>query len=75
MVDEKVVEYVANLARINISEEEKKFLVPQLATILEYIGKLKELDVSDVEPTRGAITEENVFRADAVKEKERGKGA
>jgi len=67
MVDTKIVEYVANLARINISEEEKKRLVPQLSKIVDYIDKLKELDVRGIEPTKGAVTEENVFRPDKAK--------
>ncbi|MCM8756554.1 MAG: Asp-tRNA(Asn)/Glu-tRNA(Gln) amidotransferase subunit GatC [Candidatus Omnitrophica bacterium] len=70
MVDKKTVDYVANLARIEISEEEKEYLLPQLSKILEYIDKLKELDVSKVEPTRGAFSEENILREDRVKSSE-----
>ena len=61
MVDKKIVDYVANLARIEISPQEKDELAPQLSKILDYIDKLKELEVSNVEPTRGALTEENIF--------------
>jgi len=69
MVDKKTVEYVANLARIEVSSEEKDLLAPQLSTILDYIDKLKELDVTDIEPTRGGSLEENAFREDIAEEK------
>ena len=68
MVDKKIVEYVANLARIKISEEEKEFLSTQLSKILEYIDKLKELDVAGVEPTRAGLAEENIFRDDIARQ-------
>ena len=69
MVDKKTVEYVANLARIDVSEEEKQALAPQLSKILDYIDKLKELNVDRVEPTRGAFTEDNILRQDTVEKK------
>ncbi len=69
MVDKDIVEYVANLARIEVSSQEKDFLAPQLSTILDYIDKLKELDVSNIEPTRGGSLEQNAFREDKVEKK------
>ncbi|MDP2922202.1 MAG: Asp-tRNA(Asn)/Glu-tRNA(Gln) amidotransferase subunit GatC [Candidatus Omnitrophota bacterium] len=67
MVDKEIVEYVANLARIQVSEEEKEFLSGQLSKILGYIDKLKELDVEKVEPMRGLHLEKNIFRKDEVR--------
>lgn len=64
MVDKKTVEYVANLAKIKILPEEKNFFGSQLSRILDYIDKLKELDVEGVEPSRGLHLENNVFRPD-----------
>jgi aspartyl-tRNA(Asn)/glutamyl-tRNA(Gln) amidotransferase subunit C len=64
MIDKSIVEHIANLARIEINEEEKKFLGEQLSKILDYIDKLKELKVEDIEPTRGTFFEENVLRED-----------
>lgn len=70
MVDKKTVEYVANLARIEVGEEEKSRLVYELSKIIGYIDKLKELSVDNVEPMRGALIEENVLREDRVRENE-----
>jgi len=69
MVDKKTVEYVANLARIDIRDEEKSRFADELSRILEYIDKLKEINVDSVPPTRGAFTEENVLRADKAEKK------
>lgn len=60
------VKYVANLARISLSPAEEEKLSAQLGNILSYIEKLKELDVSQVEPTAHAVPLINVFRADEV---------
>jgi aspartyl-tRNA(Asn)/glutamyl-tRNA(Gln) amidotransferase subunit C len=64
MVDKKIVEYVAKLARIKISEEEREFLSEQLSRILDYIDKLKELNVENTEALRNLYFENNVFRKD-----------
>lgn len=61
------VDYVAKLARLKLTEEEKKEFSKQFEDILKYINKLKELDVTDVEPTFHAIEIKNVFREDEVK--------
>jgi aspartyl-tRNA(Asn)/glutamyl-tRNA(Gln) amidotransferase subunit C len=58
------IKYVAHLARIALTPEEEKKLSAQMGNILGYIEKLKELDVSNVEPTAHAIPLINVTRAD-----------
>jgi aspartyl-tRNA(Asn)/glutamyl-tRNA(Gln) amidotransferase subunit C len=60
------VKYVAHLARIALSPEEEKKLSAQLGNILGYIEKLRELDVSNVEPTAHAVPMVNITRADEV---------
>lgn len=57
-------QYVAHLARIALSEEEQRKLGDQLAQILNYVEKLKELDVTGVEPTAHPVPLANVARAD-----------
>ena len=60
------VKYVANLARVALSPAEEEKLSAQLGNILSYIEKLKELDVSQVEPTAYAVPLINVFRSDEI---------
>jgi aspartyl-tRNA(Asn)/glutamyl-tRNA(Gln) amidotransferase subunit C len=64
MVDKKTVKYVANLARIEILVSEIDFFGEQLSKILDYIDKLKELDVDGIEAMRGLHLENNIFRKD-----------
>ena len=60
------VKYVAHLARLSLSPEEERKIGAQLANILGYIEKLKEVDVSGVEPNAHAFPLVNVTRVDEV---------
>ncbi len=61
------VKYVAHLARLALSPEEEKKIGEQLGNILGYIEKLKEVDVTGVEPTAHAFPLVNVTRSDEVR--------
>jgi aspartyl-tRNA(Asn)/glutamyl-tRNA(Gln) amidotransferase subunit C len=61
------VKYVAQLARLALSPDEEKKLGTQLGSILGYIEKLRELDVSQVEPTAHAVPLVNVMRPDIIR--------
>jgi aspartyl-tRNA(Asn)/glutamyl-tRNA(Gln) amidotransferase subunit C len=60
------VKYVAHLARLALTPEEEAKMGEQLGDILGYIEKLKEVDVSGVEPTAHAFPMVNVTRQDQV---------
>jgi aspartyl-tRNA(Asn)/glutamyl-tRNA(Gln) amidotransferase subunit C len=62
------VGYVAQLARVNLTEEETRLFQRQLGEILKYADKLREIDVSQVEPATHAIPVFNVFREDEVRD-------
>jgi len=47
---EKDARYVADLAHLELTEDEVRKFVPQLDSILEYVDKLNQLDTSRVEP-------------------------
>lgn len=61
------VKYVAHLARIALTSDEEQKLGAQLGQILGHIEKLKELDVTGVEPTAHAVPLVNVTRPDEVR--------
>jgi aspartyl-tRNA(Asn)/glutamyl-tRNA(Gln) amidotransferase subunit C len=61
------VKYVAHLARLSLTEEEEHKLEEQLGQVLNYVEKLKEVDVSGVEPTAHAFPLVNVTRPDEVR--------
>lgn len=60
------VEYVANLARLEVTDMEKEKFTAQLNDILLYIDKLNELDTTGVEPMSHAIAITNAFREDKI---------
>ena len=60
------VEYVANLARLNLDEPTQERLVKEMGEILTYMDKLNELDTSEVEPMLHVLSISNVYRDDVV---------
>ena len=65
-LDKQEVEHVAKLARLAVTEQEVEEFGRQLSDILNYIGKLNELDTSKVEPTSHVLNIQNVFREDRI---------
>ena len=61
------VKDVAHLARIALTPDEEAKLGAQLGQVLGYIEKLRELDVSRVEPTAHAVPMVNVTRPDEIR--------
>jgi aspartyl-tRNA(Asn)/glutamyl-tRNA(Gln) amidotransferase subunit C len=57
---------VAKLARLALDASQIERLGPQIASILQYVGQLNEVDVSNVEPMAHALPVSNVFREDVV---------
>ena len=58
------VGYVSKLARLYLSDEETELFQKQLADVLKYAEKLREVDVSHVEAAAHAVPMFNVFRED-----------
>lgn len=58
------VGYVAQLARLNLTEEETKLFQKQLGDVLKYAETLREVDVSHVEASAHAVPMFNVIRED-----------
>jgi aspartyl-tRNA(Asn)/glutamyl-tRNA(Gln) amidotransferase subunit C len=61
------LDYVANLARLALSEAEKTRFADQLGDILHYVEKLKQVDVTGVEPMAHASPVFNVWEADVAR--------
>ncbi len=60
------VEYVANLARLQLDNGEIDEFAQQLSDILLYVDKLSEVDTDNVEPLAHAVEMNNAFRDDKV---------
>ncbi|MDQ3963147.1 MAG: Asp-tRNA(Asn)/Glu-tRNA(Gln) amidotransferase subunit GatC [Actinomycetota bacterium] len=67
-IDRAAVDHVARLARLDLSEEERKKMEAELGTILAYAEEIQALDLEDVEPTSHSVPLRNVMRSDEVKE-------
>ncbi|MBM3450415.1 MAG: Asp-tRNA(Asn)/Glu-tRNA(Gln) amidotransferase subunit GatC [Armatimonadetes bacterium] len=65
-ITHEVVDHVARLSRLDLTDEERRLFLDQLNTILSYFAKLDTLDTEGVAPTAQALAGENVFRADIV---------
>lgn len=63
----KDVEYIARLAKLSFSDEEKQIFVQQFNQILSYVEKLNELETQDIKPTSNPLNLTNVMRDDTVK--------
>lgn len=64
MISKEEVKYIAKLARLGITKKEEEKFTRELSSILDYIEKLKEVDISGIEPTTHSILVENVMRKD-----------
>lgn len=58
------IDYVANLARLALTGEEKTRFARQLGDILRYVDQLKQVDVTGVEPMAHATPVFNVWQDD-----------
>ena len=67
-ITEDTVKYVAQLARITLAPKELEKLSQQLQGILDFIDKLKKVDVKDVAPTSHILPVNNVLRDDTPSE-------
>lgn len=63
-VDRKLLEHVAELARLKLNEEEIKKFLPQLKEILEFFSKLKEINTDNVKPSFQPVELKNAMRED-----------
>jgi aspartyl-tRNA(Asn)/glutamyl-tRNA(Gln) amidotransferase subunit C len=60
------IKHVANLARLELSEQEGELYGDQLSDVLSYIDQLREVDVRGVEPTAQVTGLVNVLREDKI---------
>jgi aspartyl-tRNA(Asn)/glutamyl-tRNA(Gln) amidotransferase subunit C len=62
------IQHIANLARLELTDEELGKYGNQLSAVLDYIDQLKEVDTTGVEPTAQITGLENIWREDAAED-------
>jgi len=67
-ITKDTVRYVADLARVGLTDEDLGNFTGQLDRILGYVNKLKAVDVSGLEPTSHVLEMKNIYREDEVKD-------
>lgn len=58
------VQYVAGLARLELTDYEIQRYSSEIDAVLEYMEQLEELDLEGVEPTAHAVPRQNILRDD-----------
>ncbi len=75
-IDKKIIEYLAELSRIELDGKEEEKLLADLRKILDHFDELKSLDTSGVEPMNGGTELKNSLREDEERTNtNRGAGA
>jgi aspartyl-tRNA(Asn)/glutamyl-tRNA(Gln) amidotransferase subunit C len=71
MAQEKIsleqVRHVAKLARLALDEQHVQKYARQMESVLEYVAKIQEVDVTGVEPMAHAVPLHNVLREDEAR--------
>lgn len=64
MINQEDVKKIAKLSYLEMGEDELKKFVEDFSSILDYVNKLDEIDVSKIEETSNMSATKNVFRED-----------
>lgn len=67
-ISKETVKYVAYLSRIELGNKELEKLSRQLQDILDFIDKLKKIDITEIKPTSHILPINNVLRDDEFRE-------
>ena len=68
IVDEKLVNEIASLARLDLSQEETEMFVSQFKDILDYVSILNEVDTENIPPAYLSSANQSVTREDEIEE-------
>jgi aspartyl-tRNA(Asn)/glutamyl-tRNA(Gln) amidotransferase subunit C len=62
----EMVDYISQLSRLSLPEDEKQAMTQQLTQIVGYFDVLSQLDTEQVEPMSHVFPVKNVLREDVV---------
>jgi aspartyl-tRNA(Asn)/glutamyl-tRNA(Gln) amidotransferase subunit C len=60
------IRHIADLARLELTEEELSKYGSQLSDVLEWVSQLNEVDTENIKPTAQVTGVENILREDVV---------
>ena len=67
-VNNKLVEHLAHLSRLDFDDDSKEKMKFDFDKMLDFVAKLEEVDTDNVEPLSYMSSELNVLREDKVKQ-------
>ena len=67
-VDNKLVEHLAHLSRLDFDDDSKEKMKFDFEKMLDFVAKLEEVDTDNVEPLSYMSSELNVLREDKVEQ-------
>ncbi len=67
MLNLKDVDYVAELARLEFSDDEKKTFLAQMNRLLDYFKKLNQLNTDKIKSTSHVVELSNILKPDEVR--------
>lgn len=65
-IDRAMVEHIAELAKLQLTDQEIDLYAGQLSAILEFAGRLQALDTDAIPPTASVLPLQNVVRPDVA---------
>jgi len=66
-IDRDMVEHIAELAKLQLTDEEIDLFAGQLSAILEAVEQLQALDTGAIPPTASVLPLQNVLRPDVAR--------
>ena len=65
-INKELIQHVANVARLKLTDKEIEKFLPQLKEVLEAFSKLNEVNTDKVEPSFQPVEMKNVMREDEL---------
>ncbi len=66
-IDKELIEKIAKISRLNLTEKDKEEFIKDFKDILEIFSKINKVDTNNIELSVQPIKIENVFREDKIK--------
>ena len=67
VIDDKMIDYIGELARLRLHEDERESAKNEMNKIIDYMDTLNKIDTNGIEAMSHAFPVKNVFRKDEVK--------
>lgn len=74
-IDNKTIDHIAGLAKLSFSKDKKASFIEDFERLVDFIGKIDELDVENYEPAIDPFRLRTITRPDKIEKTDEGKRA